>query len=223
MNNVKSILTLTALTVALALGSSPMVLAADDPADSGFLPDYSKLKDDPDYPGSKKWVAAVKFGKYTAIIIDPVVTHLSPGLIKDGAKPDAALLNQVTDYLRQALIREFGAKKSMHVVDKPAENAVRYRAAITGVSASSSMGGPAGFLPAVLILRTATGANDKKAHIHMESIYTDSVTGEVVAEVLQGATGDSVSGDTLTLDNVKGGLDKWAKKAADVFVAARGK
>jgi len=53
---------------------------------------------DPDYPGSKDWVnPEARLGQYDAIIIDYVTVHLSPGLIKDGVRPDAELLNQVTD------------------------------------------------------------------------------------------------------------------------------
>ncbi len=73
------------------------------------------------------------------------------------------------------------------------------------------------------LLSSVSGANDKKSHVNMESIYTDSVTGEVLAEVLQRATGKSVSGENLTLENIKEVLDKWARKAADGFVTIREK
>jgi len=55
----------------------------------------------------------------------------------------------------------------------------------------------------------------------MESYYTDSVTGQTLAEVMQAATGESVSGDQITLDNLKGVVDKWAKKAAEGFTKVR--
>lgn len=76
-------------------------------------------------------------------------------------------------------------------------------------------------LPVVFIVKTATGQNSTKAHIYMESYYTDSVTGQTLGEVIQAATGKSVSGKEITIDNLKAALDKWAKKAAEAFTSAR--
>lgn len=189
---------------------------AADGVGSGFLPDYGKLAKDPSYPESKSWVSPkAKSGNYQSIIIDPVVSHLSPALIKDGARPDPDLLNETVSYLQDALKREFAAA-GWKVVDQPADNSLRYRAAITGISAKGGMGSnPVDFLPAIFVVRTVTGANNAKAHIFMESYYSDGLTGDVMAEVLQGAEGTSVSGEKISLENLKGVLDKWAKKAGE--------
>jgi len=202
--------------VSVALSGAAPALAAEDAAGSGFLPDYGKLAKDPDYPESKMWVSPeAKSGNYASIIVDPVAIHLSAALIKDGARPDPNLLNEVVGYLQDALNKEF-AVAGWKVVDKPTDNSLRYRAAITGIKAEG--GGntnPVDFLPAIFVLRTVTGASSAKAHVFMESYYSDALTGDVVAEVLQGAAGSSVGGDQISLDNVKGVLDQWAKKAAE--------
>ena len=211
---------LITLAVPLFLTGPAMLYAAD--VDSGFLPDYTRLKADPDHPGSKDWINPdAKLGQYNAIIIDPVTVHLSPGLIKDGVRPDAELLNQVTDYFHGALVSAFKNQK-WNVVDKTGDNVTRYRAAITGISAEGGLGSnPLNYMPAVFLVRSASGKNSKKAHINMESYYSDSVTGQTLGEVIQAATGESVSGDQLSLDNLKDAVDKWAMKAAEGFTKAR--
>ena len=211
---------LAVLTVTLFLTGPAMLYAAD--VDSGFLPDYTRLKDDPDHPGSKDWINPdAKLGQYTAIIIDPVTVHLSPGLIKDGVRPDVELLNEVTDYFHGALVSAFKNQK-WNVVDKAGDNVTRYRAAITGISAEGGLdSNPLHYVPAVFLVRAASGKDSKKAHINMESYYSDSVTGQTLGEVIQAATGESVSGDQISLDNLKGAVDKWAMKAAEGFTKAR--
>ena len=98
----------------------------------------------------------------------------------------------------------------------------RYRAAITGISAEGGLdSNPLHYVPAVFLVRAASGQDSKKAHINMESYYSDSVTGQTLGEVIQAATGESVSGDQITLDNLKGAVDKWAKKAAEGFTKVR--
>ena len=212
---------LITLAAPLFLGGPAMLYAAAD-VDSEFLPDYTQLKVDPDHPGSKNWVnPEVRLGQYNAIIIDPVTVHLSPGLIKSGVRPDAELLNQVTDYFHGALTREFKNQK-MNVVDKAGDDVTRYRAAITGITATGGLdSNPLHYMPAIFLVRAASGKTRKKANIHMESYYSDSVTGQTLGEVLQAATGESVSGDQITLDNLNDAVDKWAKKAAEGFTKAR--
>lgn len=212
---------LITLAVPTFLAGPAMLYAAAD-VDSGFLPDYNRLKTDKDYPNSKDWVnPEAKLGHYTAIIIDPVTVHLSPGLVNDGVRPDAEILNQVTDYFHGALINAFKNQK-WNVVDKAGDDVTRYRAAITGISAEGGLdSNPLHYVPAVFLVRAASGKDSKKANINMESYYTDSVTGQTLAEVMQAATGESVSGDKITLDNLKGAVDKWANKAAEGFTKAR--
>ena len=93
-------------------------------------------------------------------------------------------------------------------------------AAITGIDAEAGerSRNPVNYLPAVFVVRQISGSGSSRTmsvHIFMESYYSDSLTGEVIGEVLQGATGDSVSGDAISLDNVKGVLDEWAQKAGE--------
>lgn len=196
-----------------ASGSSSATKSSEHPEFSGFLGDYSKLKP---YPGEEnvlEWVNPEISGTgHKAIIIDQVVTHLDPDLLESGVKPDPDVMHQITTYFHEALVREFG--KYFTVTDKAGEGVMRYRAAITGVNAERDLGDtPLDFVPVVFVARTATGANSVKAHVFMESIYTDSVTGQTLAELVQSATG-AASGEEISLDAVKPALDGWAKRAA---------
>ena len=215
MKKFKAILIIVA--VSMFLGGPAMLSAADDDAYSGFLPDYTKLNPDPNYPGTKHWLnPEAKSGHYKAIFIDPVGVHLSAALIKDGARPESEVLNQVLEYFHDALAREF-KNRNWNVADKPGDDVIRYRAAITGITAKGGLDkNPLHYVPAVFVVRTVSGSNTAKAHIYMESYYSDSVTGQLLGEVFQTATGESVSGSTITLDNLKGALDKWATKAAEI-------
>jgi len=87
----------------VAVGALSVAQAAD-PARSGFLSDYSRLKENPRYTGSSDWIdRSAGLKKYDAMIIDPVTIRLSSGLVRQGARPDAKLLDEVLVYLRNAL------------------------------------------------------------------------------------------------------------------------
>jgi len=130
-------------------------------------------------------------------------------------------VNEVTDYFHGALVREF-KKQKWNVVDAAGDDVTRYRAAITGISAEGGLGSnPINYMPAVFVLRAASGKDSTKANINMESYYSDSLTGQTLVEIMQAATGKSVYGDQITLANLKGAVDQWAKKAAEGFTRAR--
>jgi len=207
-----------ALGVVLALSSSACS-PTPDAVRSGFLCDYSKLKRYPSYPGSSDWIdQTAPLKKYNAMIIDPVTIRLSSGLVDNGAQPDPELLNKVLVYLHNALKREFS--KQVKIVKQPGDNVVHYRAAITGITTEGGVTSSAtNVLPVVFALRTVTGMNDVKAHLFMESEYSDSLTGTPLAAVIQPAVESSVSGDDagITVGHLKDVLDGWAIKAAEIL------
>ena len=216
-----------AFGVAMTLGALSIAQAAD-PARSGFLSDYSRLKENPRYPGSSDWIdQSAGLKKYNAMIIDPVTIRLSSSLVRQGARPDAKLLDEVLVYLRNALEREFS--RHVKIVRQPGDNVARYRAAITGVTTEGGVtSSAANVLPAMFVLRTVTGRNDVRARLFMESEYSDSLTGMPVAAVMQSALGSSVSGGSsgfgegsgdaqITLNDLRGVLDDWARKAGQIL------
>jgi hypothetical protein len=181
---------------------------------SGFLPDYSRLGDDPYHEDAKIWVnPTLKTRGYDAVFVDPVTLHLNPDLIKDGVKPDAEVMNKVFDYFHQALVREFGSV--LTVADKSGDGVLRYRAAITAVKPEvEGAKNPLNYIPVMFVARAATGKMQAKAYIAMESYYTDSLTNEAMGEVMQSGHGGKADHEEITLDSLKPVLDRWAKKAA---------
>ncbi len=212
---------------ALALIGS-IAVHASDAAQSGFLSDYDNLKPNPKYPGSSDWINPdAQLNKYNAIIVDPAKIRLSKGLIANGARPDPELLNEVLNYLHSALEREFS--KNLKIVKKPGDDVIHYRAAITGITTEGGVGSSAlNILPAAFLLRTATGQNTVRAHLFMESEYSDSVTGEPVGAVMQSTAGGSPSRDSsgqrqISLKDLKEVMDQWAQKSAEAVSEALGK
>ena len=93
---------------------------------------------------------------------------------------------------------------------------------LTGIAVARDTGDSAlDYLPAVFVLRSTGGLNSEKAHIFMESIYTDAISGQVLAEIVQGARGGSVKDSSVALEHLKGVLDQWAAKAAQGSTAVR--
>lgn len=169
---------------AVALAASLPVQAEN----AGFLPDYSRLAADPDRADTKKWInEEAQFSRYKRFMIDPVASHLSPVLIEKGARPDAKLLNEVTGYMHEALVREYS--KYWPVVEQAGDDVLRLRVAITGVNTAGGLNSPVDYLPFMLIAKSASGGASKKAYVHVEGYYSDSVTGELIWEVTKAATG----------------------------------
>jgi hypothetical protein len=194
-----------------------VVLAASLPVhaeDAGFLPDYSRLTADPDRPDTKIWISEeAQFSRYKSFMIDPVVSKLSPELIKKGARPDAKLLNEVTRYMHEALVREYS--KYWPVVEQAGDGVLRLRTAITGVNTAGGLNSPVDYLPFMLVAKTVSGGASKKAYVHMEGYYSDSVTGELIWELTQAATGKKAKDEvSIKLDDTKDVIDKWAMQAA---------
>jgi len=223
MNISQSLLIASATVLTL---STSIPAYADEVAHSGFLTDYSRLEPNPDYPGSRDWIApGVSATEYDAMIIDPVTIRLGKGLIADGVQPDAELLDEVLSYLHSALLREFS--KHMRIVDKAGPKVVHYRAAITGVTTKGGLRSSiTNLLPVVMVVRTVSGRNDVRAQVSMEAKYTDSLTGAPVGATIQSSVGEAVYSDDdappgITIDHLKGVLDQWAEKAAEMLNRAR--
>jgi hypothetical protein len=152
--------------------------------------------------------------EYPGIIVAPVVFHLDPKLAKEGVQPDAEAMNQIFDYFHEALTREFS--QYFDVTDTPGDGIMRYQAAITGLDTKTDTGdSPIDYLPVVFVARAAAGADKVEARIFMEAFAEDSLTGELLAELVQSGEGGEVGeSKEVTLGSVRPVLDAWAKKSA---------
>ena len=212
MKNIKLIIKLVVLLGLVTLSACSKTQTTKN--DAGFLPDYSKLSEDPDRKGIRSWVdASVSAQGFNSILLTPVVIKLSPELIKKGGKPKPELLEAVVQYLDKALLREFS--KHFKVADKPGKGVLRYQSAITGVGVLGGFDEWYDYLPAKAVVNVASSDTSTYAFLFMETYFSDSASGKVYAEFTRADSGEKQSDlDEVTLDDLRPVIDKWASATA---------
>ncbi len=198
------------------------------PKYSGWLEtDYTKLKEDPEYPGAMFWIATDEvLKKYDKVMFDDVAIHIDPELGEDREKVDPEEINKMTSYFKESLTKEFS--KDYEVVDRPGKGVVRMRTAITAVQLTKKELKAYQFVPVALVLTAAgeaTGMRNKMAVLNMEAVAMDSLNGETLAMVVQRyASETSVqTAKEMTIEAAKPVMDYWAQKAKKKFDRAHGK
>ncbi len=198
------------------------------PKFSGWLEtDYTKLKEDPDYPGSMLWITTDEvLKKYDKVMFDDVAIYIDPEIGEDREKVDPEVLNQITSYFKESLTKEFS--KDYEVVDQPGKGVVRMRTALTAVQLTKKEMKAYQFVPVALVLTAAaeaTGMRNKMAVMNMEAVAMDSLNGETLAMVVQRYAAETSVQTTkeMTIEAAKPVMDFWAKKAKKKFDRAHGK
>jgi hypothetical protein len=156
---------------------------------TGFLNDYSELKESVRYPGAlvdSRNLA--KMNNYDKYIIEPVVVHYADPQKNKNVPDDTA--NEIASYFTSELIKDLQDKYPLVTI--PGPGVLRIRVAITDIAASQ---------PLLNISPTTklTGAGSGGACIEGEAI--DSVTGERIFAFVDCRKGSQW--------NVTGGLDQW--------------
>lgn len=171
---------------------------------SGFLKDYSGMNPLPEDPsmlyGEKP---NVNWKKYTRLMIDPVVVYRAPKA-KEAAKPEE--LQKLADYFRNEAITAL--KDAYPVVDKPAPDVMRIRAAITDLGSVNPWLNLAATAAIMMPVDTGGAA--------MEAEFMDSMTGERLAAVVDRKGGSPLSlggfmGSYGQWDHAKGAFKEWIK------------
>ena len=194
----------------LGAGLAASAFAADE--DSGFLKDYSQLKEGKDLLGNDRrvWISP-KFTRknYTTILMEPVSFYPAP---QPSEQVSQSTLTDIRDYGDKAIRKTIASVLPM--TDKPGPGVARVRIALTAVGVDKSLK-PYQLIPTALIftaLTRATGAAKLDAKLYVESEITDSVTGEPLAKAVRHAEGVEVKADQqLTLDMVRSRIDAWAE------------
>jgi len=122
---------------------------------SGFLKDYSQLKQEKDAAGDPvlRYVSPqLSSRQYRQIMIDPVEYYPPP---QPNETVDSATLNEIRAYLDKELRRKIGER--VPVVDKPGPSVLRMRAAITAVGGERATLAVYEYLPIGLAIAGATG------------------------------------------------------------------
>lgn len=213
MNKAVKLASIGALLASFALASAGAARAAD----SGFLGDYSALKETKDAAGDTvmRYVnPKLKPGAYQAVMLDPTQYYPAP---KPTEQVSASTLTDISNYLDKGLQDKLGAKVT--VVSDPGPGVLRIRPAITAVAPQTVGLKPYQVIPIAFIITSAKGRG-KEAAIHVEFDVVDSVTGERMGASVRKGVGAKLASDKapLSLRDVQPLLDKWIDTGSS-FVA----
>ena len=186
--------------------------------DSGFLRDYSNLRETKDAQGRtiRAWVSPkLTPANYDAILLDPLVFYPEP---RPSPQVSAETLHQMLAYSNDTYKRALSQR--FRVVDRAGPGVLRIRVAFCGVAAQAEGLKPYQYVPIALVAtmaaRAATGT-PQRAFIEVETEGTDSVTGELLGMRVRVGTGERLAQVTgqqvITLDTVKPLLDELAAGA----------
>jgi hypothetical protein len=211
---------LVALTCALSLCGAPRFAGA---ADSGFLPDYSKLVNVKDALGRpiRRWISPT-FNKtnYQKVLIEPVTFYPAA---KGSEQVSDQVLGEMQQYLDSQL-RSVGLA-GIPQTATPGPGVARVQVAITAADTRATDLKPWQLIPAALVIqgaRAATGTRPVSANLAVEGMITDSVSNEPLAMAVRETHGVTVpdSRTQVTLATVTPSIDAWAQAVA-VMVALR--
>ncbi len=194
---------------------------------TGFLRDYSKMKQGQDNQALKRYIdPSVDFSRYDKVMIDKVVFYFKGDSKEVGIQPDE--LKMLADYFEKALVKAL--QDAYPVVTQPGPDVLRIRIAITGVKAGNPVLAPAS---AVLPLGAAvnalsnltTGESISVGEASMEAEFLDSQTGRVIAQVMDHRTGSTYSTGTIggKWGHAKEIFQDWAKRLRQWLDQVHGK
>ena len=204
MNKAVKLVSIGALLASVAFIAAGPAQAAE----SGFLGDYSALKEVKDAAGDTvmRYVSPkFKPGAYQAVMIDPPQYYPAP---KPTEQVTSSTLTEISAYLDKGLREKLGEKVT--VVSEPGPGVLRIRPAITAVAPQTVGLKPYQVIPIAFIVTSVKGRG-KEAAISVEIEAVDSVTGERVGASVRNGVGAKLANEKapLTLKDVQPLLDKW--------------
>lgn len=183
---------------------------------SGYLADYSQLQPATSASGAPvmRWVSPdYNATKYRSVYVEKPVFYPKP---TPSAEVSQATLDQITDYLHQAMRRELAGR--MTVVDQPDSDSLVMRSAITAVSTSAEGLKFYEVIPIALVVAaasTAAGTRDRNTEIYVELEALDASNSKPMVRVVRKGHGLQLenSSTQLNLNDIRPALDVWAKDA----------
>ncbi len=190
-----------AFLIIVALGACATV---DEPKQTGFLSDYSKLERDTD--GQWRY-SGPKTGEYSMFYIEPVAILFEQ---KEDPEFSPDELEELKKYLVVRLSQRLSEDDGYEVVFGPGPGVASFRMGITDVDGSIAALN-------LSIYTRVTGAG--LGGIAAEGELVDSVTGEQLAAAIRWGSGSRVmgrgtqvlKGEISKLADAKGVIDRWAK------------
>ncbi len=182
---------------------------------SGFLSDYSSLKQSPYDPAEFLYIApGVDFASYENVMVAPVRIMAN----NEQIKANKSLLKEMSEYMTQKVRTSIRQNPNFKLVTKPQANTAKIEFALTAVTVDYSDREVYQYIPVAFVITEAaraSGASDKNARVVVELRVTDANTGQVLGRVLGSQKGEQVTVDQekkLTLDLLKPALDNIAKR-----------
>lgn len=193
---------------------------------SGFLKDYSILKEDESPSGAPvlRWIQpGVDVGRYTSVYVEPSQLYPQP---QPTEKIPASTLKGITQYYDQALKTQFS--KVLPLASSPNSQTLVVRPAITAVSASTKGLRPYEVIPIALVaagVSAATGIRDQDTSLATEAAFIDGGNSKVVAEVVRKGAGTDLdsSSQVMQATDFRAVLDVWAADMVRTFQQLKAK
>ncbi|AXA71084.1 hypothetical protein CE205_10875 [Achromobacter insolitus] len=194
---------------------------APQPAESGFLPDYSLLHQAPAPDGGTRLVylnPAFNPSRYTAVWLDPVMYYPEP---QPSADVSVETLTEIRDAVNETLRRKVGER--VRLVDRAELGVAHIRIAITAVGTSAQALRAYQYIPIALVMTEAKAAMEggmaRNATVAIEARVTDSMTDELLYASVRGGTGEKVANATqgaggVRLSKLQPLIDEWTTGAA---------
>lgn len=166
---------------------------------SGFLKDYSALRQDPKYKSDWVWVKpGADLRDYDRVLIDPVVAMPPRGSRAEALGPD--VLRKVADHFTKTLKQTIDPYYSLAL--QPGPHVLRVRVALTDVEKAT--GGKPG------------DPDYKVGGAAMEVEIVDSTTGDRLAAAIDRIEGSSAGRDVpREWTHVEGAMVEWANRLLD--------
>lgn len=199
-------------------------------AAGGILSDYARLKPIAQGSSTTYWTSpAADFKHYDAVLLDPIRVVIAAGAATQPIDPGE--IKMLTDYFREAIVREFAG--GHRFVEQPGPKVLRARLVITELVPNSAEIGalvliaPYGTfveMAANALAGNTPGSAPYLGRAGLEIQFLDGETGVILAEVA-----DSRAGSRLSLESglegaaasyaaglstwgyVKQAFDNWAK------------
>ncbi len=207
----------TALLVSSALLSGCASNQVSEEKYSGFLSDYSILKQSPRDEDTRAYVAPdVDWSQYNNVMVDKVLVMTPDG--DEEQQADPKLLIAIAERY-EALIKD-NLSHNFTIVDQPGEGTIRFQAAITSVYSSFDDLKAYQYIPisaAITGVARASGSSEKNARVMTEMKMIDSVKGQLLAQAIDLKAGKEISDENpeITLSDVLPVLDQWAQRIAE--------
>ncbi len=191
---------------------------------SGFLKDYSKLKEDKSPSGAAvmRWIKpGIDVSQFSSVYVEPSQYYPKP---QPTEKIPQQTLTGITQYYDQALKTQFS--KALPLATSPGPGVLVVRPAITGVSAKTKGLRPYEVIPIALVaagISTATGIRDQDTSVATEAAFIDGRSNEVVAEVVRKGAGTDLenSSQVMQAKDARVVLDGWARDMVNAFQALK--